>query len=697
MRYASRWVIASACLIVGLNGLAIQTGQAQQPGTIPAYYKAKTGQPVKIPMNASGLKVFYSKYGFYRLSVDSSGGSGARSIKVVKPAADATVAKAFLMAASSQTYTIKSGDIRLDGKNVKWIDSHYNDAGHVSIPASYYPNFFNSVLADVTSIVQPKVDAAAPGIISFLVNEVNADSSIDGETLVVVFNTPSDLVKRSVALLFGGQQVDGDRFEITLASPIDPAKKGARADMGFGISFSYQPANQYSIIKVNGQPLSSSAGGFDDGFGYNGALITTGGIGDSNANPADPNATDFNGSRYDDEKYSLLPFIKKTDTVIRVDTLNPSADDNIFFAWFDLSADGDVNLDTDGDGLLDSWEKYGYSANGDGVIDVPLPQLGANPLKKDIFIAYAWMKKSPTEAKSHQPIAAVLQAITDAFANAPVSNPDGSTGITVHWKNLGGVNHVDDLNPVWDGFDAIMDPLVTPAERHVYHRLLNGHGYGGGSSSGISRGIPASDFVETLGKWDSNPGTLVQRAGTIMHELGHNLGLRHGGVDDENYKPNHLSIMSYLNQVVWLIKDGKPFLDYGRFDLANLDETKLNEALGLTNSAAAGGDAAILNYGVRWYSGGVLKFKNTRSDVRVDWNANGTPTDSPVAVDLNNDAANGVLAGRFIEWKNLIFDGGNIGPGLSSQKRNMMVGPEVMHELTFEEHKRMQQRAIEVK
>ena len=31
-----------------------------------------------------------------------------------------------------------------------------------------------------------------------------------------------------------------------------------------------------------------------------------------------------------------------------------------------------------------------------------------------------------------------------------------------------------------------------------------------------------------------------------MHELGHNLGLEHGGRDDGNYKPNYLSVMNYL-------------------------------------------------------------------------------------------------------------------------------------------------------
>ncbi len=34
-----------------------------------------------------------------------------------------------------------------------------------------------------------------------------------------------------------------------------------------------------------------------------------------------------------------------------------------------------------------------------------------------------------------------------------------------------------------------------------------------------------------------------------MHELGHNLGLRHGGFQDLNYKPNYRSVMNYLFQI----------------------------------------------------------------------------------------------------------------------------------------------------
>ncbi|WP_432924099.1 hypothetical protein ACQPZZ_28530 [Microbispora sp. CA-135349] len=41
-----------------------------------------------------------------------------------------------------------------------------------------------------------------------------------------------------------------------------------------------------------------------------------------------------------------------------------------------------------------------------------------------------------------------------------------------------------------------------------------------------------------------NPPVRVQSA-SFVHELGHALGLAHGGHDHVNYKPNYLSVMNY--------------------------------------------------------------------------------------------------------------------------------------------------------
>ena len=49
---------------------------------------------------------------------------------------------------------------------------------------------------------------------------------------------------------------------------------------------------------------------------------------------------------------------------------------------FDITAGNDQ----DGDGLLDNWETAGLDADSNGTIDVNLPAMGANPLRKDIFL-----------------------------------------------------------------------------------------------------------------------------------------------------------------------------------------------------------------------------------------------------------------------------------------------------------------------
>ena len=66
----------------------------------------------------------------------------------------------------------------------------------------------------------------------------------------------------------------------------------------------------------------------------NGALITAGGVGDTNANPPNPNQIANSNPRYDDELYNLSPFVNTGDTNINVATRNPSNDDNVFFAGF---------------------------------------------------------------------------------------------------------------------------------------------------------------------------------------------------------------------------------------------------------------------------------------------------------------------------------------------------------------------------
>jgi hypothetical protein len=213
----------------------------------------------------------------------------------------------------------------------------------------------------------------------------------------------------------------------------------------------------------------------------------------------------------------------------------------------------------------------------------------------------------------------------------------------------------------------------------------------------LSRGIGASDFVETLHS-DTPAGP---RAGTIMHELGHNLGLRHGGPDHENYKPNHLSIMSYSNQFDWLIKGGNPFLDYERFELDDLNERHLSEAAGL-DIAGAPGDTPISTYGVRWWTNGNGRVKNTGAHANVNWNNTGAANQPDVPVDVNNGDGNPTvrsnLRARYNEWENIVYDGGQIGAGKSERARRQTapLPPNALKELSYEEHLENKKRLREV-
>ena len=84
--------------------------------------------------------------------------------------------------------------------------------------------------------------------------------------------------------------------------------------------------------------------------------------------------------------------------------------------------------------------------------------MGLNPLRKNILMEYDWFVDGlcGSGSHSHRPTAAVIARFAAAFENAPVSNPDGSTGITtINDYGQGGVfsggNQVNDANGVLDG------------------------------------------------------------------------------------------------------------------------------------------------------------------------------------------------------------------------------------------------------
>lgn len=336
------------------------------------------------------------------------------------------------------------------------------------------------------------------------------------------------------------------------------------------------------------------------------------------------------------------------------------------------------NADTDGDALKDYWEVYGHDQNNDGIIDVNLPAMGADPFHKDIFIEVDWMKNSATETKSHIPDPSVITRTVDTFAKAPyANNPDGISGINMHIELSNEVPHDQDLNPVNAEFAAIKNANFPSVRQDTHHYALFGHGYGGGTSSGLSFGIPASDYIVTLGTWGS-ADTPDAETGTFIHELGHNLGLGHGGFDGENYKPNYLSIMSYAFQISGVYRSGKyGNYDYQRLIPYSLNENALNESNGIANA---------VGYGTKWYCPNGA-FVSTTNYKPIDWNCNGATNPGTVAVDINN--ANGrTTLNSWLDWQHIVYNGNTIG-GIGKGPRIQIKSEDMSPELTYEEQQKI--------
>ncbi|NOK07785.1 hypothetical protein [Corallococcus exercitus] len=300
------------------------------------------------------------------------------------------------------------------------------------------------------------------------------------------------------------------------------------------------------------------------------------------------------------------------------------------------------NPDTDGDRLNDYAESFGFG----GGLD--LTALGANARRKDIFIEADYYP-------GQQPTQAMLNRVITAFSKAPVSNPDGSTGITLHVvvdQQIAAADADSDLNPVWTDFDKIKAKYFAANRAPYFHYLLFANRYNGGNSSGISRGIPAHDFVVTLG---FIAATELQLAGTLMHELGHNIGLRHGGTDDANYKPNYLSIMNYEYQFYGFGIGGlNNVLDYSRVQVAAFNELSVNEGAAFAPAGASTeADLAKIS-GLRFNDAQVTGNASTN----LDFNNNGVVDGATYSRDFNRNGFADVFPASQNDWLALAYDGG---------------------------------------
>src|SRR5438132_7775042 len=151
----------------------------------------------------------------------------------------------------------------------------------------------------------------------------------------------------------------------------------------------------------------------------------------------------------------------------------------------------------------------------------------------------------------HKPDPVAVNNVVSAFANAPVTNPDLTTGIRLHVQ-IGEqfTTHTDKIalvpcTPVPAVGDANFDilkaaffgtpsersnPKALEAKRFAFHYAIFAHNQSGTSTSSGCAEVAGNDILVTLGSYAGTVtghtggiGSTDQQAGTFMHELGHNL------------------------------------------------------------------------------------------------------------------------------------------------------------------------------
>jgi hypothetical protein len=171
-------------------------------------------------------------------------------------------------------------------------------------------------------------------------------------------------------------------------------------------------------------------------------------------------------------------------------------------------------------------------------------------------------------------------------------------------------------------------------------------------TAGRTRSIPGSDYVLGLTGLFTNGATVDEQAMVLMHELGHNLGLGHGGFEDREHKPNYLSIMN-PSFYEGLTRDGRSWVhDFSRAKI-DLDERSLDERVGLGPAAGTNGTA-------HWCPAIQKYVTIAKANGPIDWNCDGVIASTPVAADTNGDNENTALGG-FDDWASLKLRGGAIG------------------------------------
>ncbi|MCO7200491.1 Ig-like domain-containing protein [Pseudoalteromonas sp. OANN1] len=365
-------------------------------------------------------------------------------------------------------------------------------------------------------------------------------------------------------------------------------------------------------------------------------------------------------------------------------------------AFFTPGGNNDVlcDKDEDLDGIPDCSEQPGGTFAG-----LPLYEWGARAGVRDIFIEVDYMESNDAGITPHKP---ALDKVKAAFAAQDIAVHfdvgnlyHQAEGLSLEQHDLGGGEQIPFVQTTTFASSEQAPSILDHKAKHfdlkrrpIFHYMLMANSQkedGSQGSSGLAE-LFGNDLIISLGNWGLNVDseiaanvTYSYQAGTIMHELGHNLGLYHGGNENVNFKPNHVSVMNYLYQLDGLAtvgnKEGDRYLS--RWFYSN--ENCFPKGTALVNSPTEGLEHFIIDYShghnkpINEANIDESKGLNNDKSEAVDFDCNGSSSDLLTNFDLNGDNENTSVLNDYDEWSSLILNFAQFWSGANSGhvKQNM--------------------------